>query len=232
MRYDLHGEPRSTVGMETTVTQLSYRGWNVGLTDFDALLEKGNLEPSTWELLANVLRASLPRDILLRQAHVLRKQKTGVEHLPRHAQDPRVQVFPYRSNSKQWAMFVVTRVEESRYTLRVVVPMKYDEEAFSWAVSHLQYQFQIKEDPVYTQWPSDTGAQLLVEESLLRTLCEQMLRTTWEDRERFVTDALATLRKVRNAAVQAWNSNIEEVCNEDAALGRSNPIRWKTTLNI
>ena len=144
MRYDLHGEPRSTVGMETTLTQLSYRGWNVGLTDFDALLEKGTLEPSTWELLANVLRASLPRDILLRQAHVLRKQKTGVEHLPRHMQDPRVQVFPYRSNSKQWAMFVVTRVEKNRYTLRVVAPMTYDEEAFGWAVSHLQYQFQIK----------------------------------------------------------------------------------------
>ena len=79
-------------------------------------------------------------------------------------------------------MFVVTRVEKNRYTLRVVAPMNYDEEAFSWAVSHLQYQFQIKEDPVYTQWPSDTGAQLLVVEGLLRTLCEEMQRTTREDR--------------------------------------------------
>ena len=75
MHYDLHGELRNTVGQETRLTQLSYRRWNVSLTDFDALLEKGVLEPSTWELLAGVLRASLPSDVLLRQPHLLRKQK-------------------------------------------------------------------------------------------------------------------------------------------------------------
>ena len=72
MRYDLHGEIRNTIGQETKITQLSYRRWNVALADFDALLEKGVLEPSTWELLAGVLRASLPSDVLLRQPHLLR----------------------------------------------------------------------------------------------------------------------------------------------------------------
>ena len=124
MHYDLHGELRNTIGQETRLTQLSYRRWNVGLTDFDALLEKGVLEPSTWELLAGVLRASLPSDVLLRQPHLLRKQKTGMEHLPRNAKNPRMQIFPYRSNSKQCAAFVVTCVEEEQYSLRAIVPKK------------------------------------------------------------------------------------------------------------
>ena len=218
MNYDLHGEPRKAVAAATTLTQLSYRGWNVGLTDFDALLEKGVLEPSTWELLANVLRSSLPRDVLLRQAHMLRKQKTGVEHLPRHANDPRVQIFPYRSNSKQWAMFIVTRIEEKRYSLRAIVPMNHDEEAFSWAVNHLKYQFRIKEDPLYTQWPSNVGAQLLVADGLLQALAEEPVKTAKEKLERFVTETLTTLRRVRNAAVRAHNINIDEICNEDSTL--------------
>ena len=75
MRYDLHGEIRNTLGQETKITQLSYRRWNVALADFVVLLEKGVLEPSTWELLAGVLRASLPSDVLLRQPHLLRLQK-------------------------------------------------------------------------------------------------------------------------------------------------------------
>ena len=75
MSYDLNGERRNSAEAKTKLSQLSYRHWNVGLTEFDALLDKGVLEPSTWELLANVLRASLPSDVLLRQAHVLRKQK-------------------------------------------------------------------------------------------------------------------------------------------------------------
>ena len=170
MRYDLNGESRHVHAAQTTLTQLSYRGWNVGLSDYDALLEKGVLEPSTWELLANVLRALLPRDVLLRQVHVLRQQKTGVEHLPRNAKDPRIQVLPYRSNSKQWAMFIVTRVDEEQSALRVLVPMKHDEEAFSWAISHIQYRYRITEEPSYTEWPSHIGAQLLVADGLLQAL--------------------------------------------------------------
>ena len=218
MRYDLNGERRNVVGAETKLSQLSYRHWNVGLTEFDALLEKGVLEPSTWELMANVLRASLPSDVLLRQAHVLRKQKTGMEHLPRKAKEPRVHVFPYRSNSKQWAMFVVTWVEKEHYTLRAIVPKDCDEAAFAWAISHLKYQFKIQDEPAYTYWHSDTGAQLLIADGLLQALSSEMSESSREDRERFVTDALATLRSVRDAALQAWNSNIEEVLSENVVL--------------
>ena len=136
MRYDLHGEARSTAPVESQLSHLTYRGWSVSLADFDALLEKGTLEVSTWEMLAHVLRTSLPRDVLLRQAHVLRKQKTGLEHLPKHSKTPRIQIFPYRSNSKQWAMFLVTRNEDERYSLRAVLPMDHDQDAFSRAIKH------------------------------------------------------------------------------------------------
>ena len=72
MRCDLQGAPRRTFASESRLTQLVYRSWKVSISDVDALLDKGILEPSAWELLANVLRFSLPRDVLLRQAHVLR----------------------------------------------------------------------------------------------------------------------------------------------------------------
>ena len=218
MHYDLHGELRNTVGQETRLTQLSYRRWNVSLTDFDALLEKGVLEPSTWELLAGVLRASLPSDVLLRQPHLLRKQKTGMEHLPRSAKNPRMQIFPYRSNSKQWAMFVVTWVEEEQYSLRAIVPKEFAEEAFSWAISHLKHQFQIKDEPAYTHWPSETGAQLQIAVGLMQALSSELTKPSAEACSNFVTDALATLRNVRAAAVQAWSGKIEEVLSENTAL--------------
>ena len=81
-----------------------------------------------------------------------------------------------------------------------------------------EIQVQIQSDPVYTQWPSNTGAQLLVVDGLLDALCDNRPNTPREVCDRFLTDALATLRKVRNAAVQARNSHVEEVCREEVAL--------------
>ena len=219
MRYDLQGEPRRAFASESRLTQLVYRSWKVSISDVDALLDKGILEPSAWELLANVLRFSLPRDVLLRRAHELRSKKTGLEHLPKHTKEPRVQIFPYRSNSKQWAVFIVTWVEVKRYTLRGVVPMDYDDDAFSWAVSHLQFQYQIKTEPELTQWPSNTGAQLLIADGLCSAFRDEMSTTSSsENRDLFVSSTLDTLRQIKAAAERTWNSNIEELCSEDAAL--------------
>ena len=155
MRYDLHGEPRTAEPTATTLTHLTFRGWTVALKEFDELLEKGVLEPSTWELLAHLLRPSLPRDVLLRQAHVLRSQKTGPEHLPRYFKNPRVQIFPYRSNSKQWALFFITEKkgadDTEGYELRAVMPRNYDKEAFAWAINHLEFQFRITDEPTFEE---------------------------------------------------------------------------------
>ena len=102
-------------------------------------------------------------------------------------------------------MFIVTRVDKEQYALRVLVPMKHDEEAFSWAISHIQYRYRITEEPSYTEWPSHIGAQLLVADGLLQALSTASGDTSTADRERFVTETYRTLRTVRNSAVQANN---------------------------
>ena len=96
--------------------------------------------------------------------------------------------------------------------------MDHDEEAFSWAISHIQYRYRITEEPSYTEWPSHIGAQLLVADGLLQALSTASGDTSTADRERFVTETYRTLRKVRNSAVQATNSNIDEICNDDRTL--------------
>ena len=107
------------------------------------LLLKGTLEPSMFELLANVFRQRLPKDVFLHRPHVLRSQKTGPEQLPKHNATPRIQVFPYRSNSKMWAVFLITSTEEG-HELHVVRPEKYDVEAFDWATNHLRCQYKVQ----------------------------------------------------------------------------------------
>ena len=61
-----------------------------------------------------------------------------------------MQIFPYVSKSKQWAMFLVTCIEDQKYSLRVVVPVNHDKEAFSWAINHLKFQYAIADEPTYT----------------------------------------------------------------------------------
>ena len=68
-------------------------------------VSSGAMSPAVFELLAQVLRPILPKDILLRQSHILRKGKCGDDSLPRGSK-PRLQIFPYRSDSKRWSLFV------------------------------------------------------------------------------------------------------------------------------
>ena len=97
MDYDLNGHRK--MKQAASIQHIAYRRWKVVLTEYDMLLQKGALEPSMFELLANVLRPHLPPDVRLHRPHQLRSQKTGPEHLPTHGVTPRVQVFPYRSLS-------------------------------------------------------------------------------------------------------------------------------------
>ena len=55
---------------------MTYRRWKVVLAEYDKLLQKGMLEPSMFEFLANVLRQHVPEDVILHRPHVLRSQKT------------------------------------------------------------------------------------------------------------------------------------------------------------
>ena len=122
---------------------------------------KGTLEASMFELLAHVLRQHLPREVFIHQPHKLRSKRTGPDQLPKHAGSPRVQVFPYRSNSKQWCVFMVTKENES-YELRVVTPERFDAAAFDWATTHLRCQYAIQTETTYSPWPSMRGSELLL----------------------------------------------------------------------
>ena len=64
---------------------------------------------------------------------------------------------------------------------------------------------------------SHIGAQLLVADGLLQALSIASGDTSTADRERFVTETYRTLRNVRNSAVQANNSNIDEIFGLNAS---------------
>ena len=116
-------------------------------------------------------------------------------------------------------MLLVTRIEDEKYSLRVVVPVNHDKEAFSWAINHLKFQYAIADEPSYTTWPSTVGAQILVAEGLLQALSESSTTVSNEDRETFVAATLKTLRSLRDAAVRTHSSSVDELCTEDRKLG-------------
>ena len=78
--YDLHGVRRleRQRGAVAAPTTLRFRGWTFPARDLSTLLDGGRLEPSVCELLSQLLRLLLPRDVVLHSAHVLRVQKLDV----------------------------------------------------------------------------------------------------------------------------------------------------------
>ena len=92
MDYDLNGERKKK--NSTKINHITYRRWKVVLSEYDLLLQKGILEASMFELLANVLRQHFPKDVFMHQPHKLRSKRTGPDQLPKHVGSPRVQIFP------------------------------------------------------------------------------------------------------------------------------------------
>merc|ERR1711953_1558737 len=70
MGYDLNGCRREK--SHASIEHVSYRQWKVSLLEYDELLEKGTLEPSTFELLMNFVRPHLPKDVFVKQPFALR----------------------------------------------------------------------------------------------------------------------------------------------------------------
>ena len=84
------------------------------MRDRGALLDGGRLEPSVCELLSQLLRLLLPRDVVLHSAHVLRAQKLDAalaartQPLQGGGVPERVRIFPFRAlSSKRWAAYVL-----------------------------------------------------------------------------------------------------------------------------
>ena len=104
--YDLNGKRHevTTPSIQHVSLGPPQGQWKVPLAQHNTLLEKGSLEPSVMELYLSFLKPHLPEDVLVKNVFALRSKKTSLDHLPKY-KNPRVQVFPYRSNSNIWACF-------------------------------------------------------------------------------------------------------------------------------
>ena len=224
MDYDLNGIRREK--SHVSIEHVSYRQWKVSLLEYDELLEKGILEPSTLELLMNFVRPHLPKEIFVKQPFALRSKKTSEDHLPKNVK-PRVQVFPYRSNSQAWAFYLVTKHEDEN-TLQVITPTKYAAEAFDWATKQLKFQYNVTREITYLTWPSEQGSELLVVAGLLRALLPEA-NITRDQESSYVAEALSFLRELRNAAVDANESNLDVLLAEEPRL-RTQAVQFIRTL--
>ena len=217
MDYDLNGERKTKKTI--VINHVTYRKWKVNLSEYDMLLQKGTLEASMFELLANVLRQHLPTDVFIHQPHKLRSKRTGPDQLPKHAGALRLQLFPYRSNSKQWCLFLLTKANES-YELRVVTPEQFDAAAFDWATTHLRCQYAIRTETTYSSWPSMRGSELLLFLGVAKEVLSDV-RISRDAEDSFVAHALDTLRRLREAAVASNVSMLEEVMGEEPVLDKN-----------
>ena len=216
MDYDLNGKKREQ-SSSSAIQYLTFRRWKVQLHDFDLLVQRGVLEPSTWELLALLMRPHLPKDVLLRQPHVLRSRKTGPEHLPKMSVRPRVQIFPYRSNSKQWSLFFLTENGQD-YTLKAIVPESYEETAFDFAFKHLQFQYKIATEATIAHWPSAGGFGLLLATTLLKEIQSKDGIRHEAHHQTFLASANTTLQELRATAVQTNTQDIDEILDANPSL--------------
>jgi hypothetical protein len=151
-QYDLLGNLRSAP--VRPLTQLSYSGWTVPLADLTAFLDAARMTPGVCELLAHVFRLRLPTEVSLRPSHVLQSQKIA-RQVSHHGARPRSDVYPYRSKSKSWAMFVL-HYDGELPTLTAILPTDYVPAAFDWAIRFMRASFAAT-NVTSVSWPSDLG---------------------------------------------------------------------------
>ena len=143
MDYDLSGNRHSATS--TTLRHITYCRWKLHLADLDTLVPRGTMSESMWEFLANVLRIYLPHHTGLCNAHVLPKGKTGEVLLRKHEQKS-LYIFPFRTRSKHWVMFLL-RKEDAAHTLHILHPPDIEDTAREWAINHFKFKFTLKTAP-------------------------------------------------------------------------------------
>ena len=227
--YDLNGQRHevTTPSIQHVSLGPSQGQWKVPLMQYNTLLEKGSLEPSVMELYLSFLKPHLPEDVLVKNVFALRSRKTSLDHLPKY-KNPRVQVFPYRSNSNIWAFFLITTTE-SGHTLHIVTPHTYTSEALDWATKHLQCQYGITESPTYSTWSSERGSELLSVLGLLRVLFPD---TNWDrlQEDSYVNQALSVMRELRETAVNTNEARLDVLLGEREELRRETFNIFRTLL--
>ena len=126
--YDLAGKHRER--QKHAMTHIKYQGWSVPTKEVESFCRSGTLTTGMFELLAKRLHPYLPRTTVLRRATDLRRNKGSTEHLGKRKTKPTIQLFPYQSNSKAWALFVVDQSDEKAATLHRIMPETYADKAF------------------------------------------------------------------------------------------------------
>ena len=174
------------------------------------------MSESMLDFLANVLRIYLPYYACLCNAHMLPKGKTGEVLLRKHDQKS-LYIFPYRTRSKYWVMFIL-RKEDDAHTLHILHPRETDLTALEWATKHFMFKFTLKTAPERIQATNTDGFDLAIVASLLAWVYTDTTIATKHRVEHFLLQAPETLQEVRAAAISASEADLEYVFMRNATL--------------
>ena len=155
------------------------------------------MNESMWELLANVFRTHLPPHTCLCNAYALAKRKTGEERMPKR-DPPTVYIFPYRTRSKHWVMFIL-RKEGDAYTLHILQPPFLEPAAVEWATKHLQFQYKLTEAPESIAASNADGFDLTIAAPLLQWIYTDKTIVEKTRVESFLMQATETLQEARSS---------------------------------
>ena len=117
---------------------------------------------------SKLIQLHLPKSTVLRNVFDLRKNRCSEETLKQRRTPPQVQLFPYLSNSKHWALFIIEK-KDTTFTLRKVMPETYHAKAFE----HVTKQLTAAYDPQFTHettWQSSRGLDTLFVYSIVEYL--------------------------------------------------------------
>ena len=108
--------------------------------DFYELLEEGHLSTGLFEFLARQFRMGLPLDVILHNPYDLRHNKASFEFASRRGTTQLLRlIYPYRTNSTHWVLFVISAACNAAASIEVLQPQSCPTEACE---SRLHYVLQ------------------------------------------------------------------------------------------
>ena len=148
-----------------------YYSLAVYVAEVHKYLREGSVEPGLFGLLVKLLTLHLPPHIRVHPSHVVRhKQVDRALRLPvrtRHPDDSRLDVFPYRSNSKLWSFFLVRSTEADGRSLKIILPRHHPAMAFEWAIWYMERNIPHAVVADTSVWPNQLGNDIAVFASLI-----------------------------------------------------------------
>ena len=212
--YDLSGNHRPRGKRD--VTHIRYQGWSVPLTDVEGFLRSGTLTTGMFELFAKLLHPYFPRTTVLRHATDLRRNRGSTEYLRNKKTKPRIQLFPYQSNSKAWALFVIDQSNEQATTLHRIMPETYAEKTFEHVTHSLAMMYK-PEETKDTTWPSSRGLDMLFLSTVLKYL-KNLDDRILSDSQAFLRTIHDIVERVQATCIKREIPDVEEALEEDSDL--------------